>query len=158
MKREFTLLLIAILLISSRPVQAASVRVPDDIRRLSIELGEQYNICPELIQAMCFKESSFNSRAENGGCIGIMQVNPIWHKDRMERLGVTDLYDTRQNMMTGVDYLHELSEEREDISIALMTYNGDSRVKSVENGTSDISDYADSILTISAELERENGK
>lgn len=158
MKRKFTLLLIAILLIPSRPVQAASVRVPDDIRQLSIELGEQYGICPELIQAMCFKESSFDPRAENGGCIGIMQVNPAWHKDRMERLGVTDLYDVRQNMMTGVDYLHELSEEHEDISIALMTYNGDSRVKSVENGESAISDYADSILMISAELERENGK
>lgn len=146
------------LLIPSWTVQAATVQVPEDIRRLSNELGEQYNICPELIQAVCFKESSFDPRAENGGCIGIMQVNPIWHKDRMERLGVTDLYDVRQNMMTGVDYLHELSEEHEDISIALMTYNGDSRVKSVENGESAISDYADSILMISAELERENGK
>lgn len=76
----------------------------------------------------------------------------------MGQLDVTDLYDTRQNMMTGVDYLHELLEEHEDISIALMTYNGDSRVKSVEKGTSGISDYADSTLTISAGLERENGK
>lgn len=159
MKRMRIILLITVmLLIPSRVVQAAPAQVPEDVRQLSVELGEQYGICPELIQAMCFKESSFNPRAENDGCIGIMQVNPIWHKDRMERLGVTDLYDTRQNMMTGVDYLHELSEEHEDISIALMTYNGDSRVKSVENGTSDISDYVDSILTISAELERENGK
>lgn len=159
MKRMRIILLITVmLLIPSRAVQATPMQVPEDVKQLSVELGEQYNICPELIQAMCFKESSFNSRAENGGCIGIMQVNPIWHKDRMERLGVTDLYDVRQNMMTGVDYLHELSEEHEDISIALMTYNGDSRVKSVESGESAISDYADSILAISAELERENGK
>lgn len=155
---RFILFLAVILLIPGRTVQATPVQVPEDIRKLSVELGEQYSICPELIQAMCFKESGFDPRAENDGCIGIMQVNPLWHKDRMERLGVTDLYDTRQNMMTGVDYLHELSEEHEDISIVLMTYNGDSRVKSVENGTSDISDYADSILVISAELERENGK
>lgn len=76
----------------------------------------------------------------------------------MERLGVTDLYDVHQNMLTGVDYLHELSEEHEDISIVLMTYNGDSKAGGVENGTADISEYADSILMISAELERENGK
>ncbi len=159
MKRmRFILLLAVMLLIPSRVVLASPMQVPEDVRRLSVELGEQYSICPELIQAVCFKESSFNPRAENDGCIGIMQVNPAWHKDRMERLGVTDLYDVHQNMLTGVDYLHELSEEHEDISIVLMTYNGDSKAGGVENGTADISEYADSILMISAELERENGK
>lgn len=147
-----------ILAMASCQTAQAAVQVPEDVRRLSVELGGQYGICPELIQAVCFTESSFDPRAENDGCIGIMQVNPAWHKDRMERLGATDLYDTRQNMTVGVDYLHELSEEHEDISIALMTYNGDSRVRSVENGESAVSDYADSILMLSAELERENGK
>ncbi len=159
MKRMRIILLITVmLLIPSRAVQATPMQVPEDVKQLSVELGEQYNICPELIQAVCFKESSFDPRAENGGCIGIMQVNPAWHKDRMERLGVTDLYDVRQNMMTGVDYLHELSEEHEDISIALMRYNGDSSAEDVENGTGDVSEYADSILLLSEELERENGK
>ena len=139
-------------------VRAAPVQVPEDVRQLSVELGEQYNICPELIQAVCFKESGFDPLAENGGCIGMMQVDAMWRRDRMERLGVTDLYDTRQNMMTGVDLLHELSEEHEDISVVLMTYNGDSRAKGVESGAEDISEYADSILTLSEELERENGK
>lgn len=159
MKRmRFVLLLAVMLLIHSRTIQAAPVQVPEDVRQLSVELGEQYNICPELIQAVCFKESGFDPRAENGGCVGIMQVDPKWHKDRMERLGVTDLYDMRQNMMTGVDILHELSEEQEDISIVLMRYNGDSRAEDVENGTEDVSEYADSILMLSEELERENGK
>lgn len=142
---------------TSIPAQAA-VQVPEDVRQISAELGGQYNVCPELVQSVCFKESGFDPKAENDGCIGIMQIDPKWHKNRMERLGITDLYDTRQNMLVGVDYLHELSEEYEDISIALMKYNGDSRAAGVEKGTEDISEYADSILELSAELERENGK
>lgn len=137
---------------------AAPIEVPADVRQISIELGTMYDICPEVIQATCFKESSFNPLIENGGCIGIMQVNPEWHADRMDRLGVTDLYDTRSCMMVGVDYLHELILLYEDVSVALMKYNGDSHAEGLMAGSEDVSEYADEILRISAELERENGK
>lgn len=139
-------------------VWAAPIDVPEEVKRISIELGEQYNMCPEVIQATCFKESSFDPRAENGSCIGIMQVNPEWHVDRMARLGVLDLYDTRSCMLVGVDYLAELVSKYEDISVALMKYNGDSNADGLLAGNGDVSEYADKILCISAELERENGK
>ncbi len=158
MKRKSLLLPAVMLLASGMTARAAPVQVPEDVRQVSVELGERYGFCPELIQAVCFKESSFDPGAENGGCIGMMQVNPAWHEERMERLGVTDLYDIRENMLTGVDYLYELSQQYEDISIVLMRYNGDHRAEGVERGTEDISEYADRILMISAELERENGK
>ena len=87
-----------------------------------------------------------------------MQVNPVWHADRMARLGVTDLYDTRRCMLVDVDYLHELIQQYEDVSVALMKYNGDSRAEGLLDGSGDVSEYADEILRISAELERENGK
>lgn len=116
-------------------VQAAPARVPEGITQHSVELGARYGICPELIQAVCFKESSFNAGAENGGCIGIMQANPDWHRDRMERLGVTDLYDAGGNMLVGIDYLYELLQQYEDISVALMKYNGDSRAEGLMPGT-----------------------
>lgn len=152
------LLLITMIAGDGITVQAAPIDVPTDVKQISVELGERYNICPELIQSACFKESSFNPYAENGGCIGIMQVNPDWHKDTMDRLGVTDLYDTRSNMLVGVDYLHELIVQYEDISVALMKYNGDSKAEGLMSGSEDVSEYADEILRISAELERENGK
>lgn len=159
LKKRFIAPLIATLvMITGMTAQAASIRVPEDVKQFSVELGGQYGMCPELIQTMCFKESSFNPCAENDGCIGIMQVNPDWHRDRMDRLGVTDLYDTRSNMLVGVDYLSELVQEYEDISIALMKYNGDSHADGAMNGFANISGYADEILRISAELERENGK
>lgn len=157
-KRFMVALLLILMLVPGQAVQAMPVRVPEEVKQLSAEFGEQYNICPELIQAICFKESNFDPRAENGGCIGIMQVNPAWHQDRMERLGITDLYDTAGNMLVGVDYLSELAGKYEDISIVLMLYNGDSDTEDVLNGTADISAYASEILAISEELERENGK
>ena len=157
-KKLAALLLIVMIAAKETTVWAAPIDVPADVREISIDLGVQYNMCPEVIQSMCFKESIFNPRAENGGCIGIMQVNPVWHTDRMARLGVTDLYDTGSNMLVGVDYLHELILQYEDISVALMKYNGDSHAEGLMAGSEDVSEYADDILRISAELERENGK
>ncbi len=135
-----------------------AVDVPAEVREISEELGNQYHICPELIQAVCFKESSFQTDAENGGCTGLMQVSEKWHRERMERLGVTDLKDARGNMAVGVDYLAELFNEYEDAGAALMKYNGDSRLSNLVDGTGDLSDYADEVLALSAELERRNGK
>lgn len=157
-ERLAALLMITLITAMETTAWAAPIDVPEDVRQISIELGAQYDMCPEMIQAACFKESSFDPHAESGGCIGIMQVNPEWHTDRMKRLGVTDLYDTKSNMLVGVDYLHELIVEHEDVSVALMKYNGDSHADGLLAGNEDVSEYADEVLRISAELERENGK
>lgn len=133
------------------------VIVPEDVKEISIELGEAYNICPETIQAICWRESRFQPDAENGGCVGIMQVAPKWHKERMDRLGVTDLTDMRQNMLVAVDYLAELVEDEEDMEEALMRYHGESRIQErLDSG--EMSAYVESVLTLSAELEERNGK
>lgn len=133
------------------------VEVPEDVKEISEELGEKYNICPELIQAICWQESRFQSDVESGGCVGIMQVAPKWHKDRMDRLGVTDLTDVRQNMTVAVDYLSELLKDGEDIEEPLMRYHGESRIDE-KLLAGEMSVYAESILTLSAELEGRNGK
>lgn len=160
MQRKMLQFLLPLMIVagSGMTVHANSIDVPQDVAEISEELGAQYDICPELIQAICFKESSFQTDAENGGCVGMMQVSPGWHRDRMDRLGVTDMFDARSNMMVGVDYLAELIGEYEDVSIALMMYNGDSSVEDVLAGSEDVSAYADEILALSEELERENGK
>lgn len=138
----------------STTAQAKSVDVPQEVVEISEQLGGQYNICPELIQAICWRESLFTADAEGGGCIGIMQISPKWHKDRMKRLGVTDLYDVRQNMTVGVDYLSELSESGDDIAKVLMEYHGESDVEErLERG--EVSSYAAEILELSEKLEME---
>lgn len=155
MKRIRTLLiLLLLLLMPAEEVNAEEkVEIPEEVIELSEELGERYCICPELIQAIAWRESRFNPEAVNGNCIGIMQVSERWHRDRMERLGVTDLTDMEQNMLVAVDYLSELAIECGDLDVALMTYNGDSRA-----GTGIVSEYAETIMMLSAELEQLHGK
>lgn len=160
MQRKTVRFLLPLMIVAENgtTVHAESIDVPQEVVEISEELGSQYNICPELIQSICFKESGFQSDIESGGCVGIMQVSPKWHKKRMERLGVTDLKDMRQNMKVATDYLSELAESYEDVGVVLMMYNGDSSAQDVICGTDSVSDYAEEILTISAELERKNGK
>ncbi len=136
---------------------AEAVEVPSEVEEISAELGAAYGICPETIQAICWVESRFQADAVNDDCTGIMQVSEKWHKDRMDRLGVTDLKDIRGNMAVAVDYLAGLMEEGEDMEKALMRYHGESRIgQRLEAG--EMSDYVDKVLSVSEMLERRNGK
>lgn len=160
MQKKIILFLLALTIAEEdgMTAQAKTVDVPPEVVEISEELGAQYDICPELIQAICFKESSFQPDAESGGCVGMMQISPEWHKERMDRLGVLELKDTKGNMTVGVDYLAELIRQYEDVGVVLMMYNGDSNAEDVLVGSEEVSSYADEILSISAELEREHGK
>ena len=117
-----------------------------------IEYGEQYGICPELLMAIIETESRGQSDVVGGGCVGLMQISPKWHKDRMERLGVKDLFYERSNILVGTDYLSELRDKYHEVSLTLDVYHGDSKAQeNYEKGV--ISDYARKILERSAELE-----
>lgn len=131
--------------------EPGEIEVPADVIAISEELGERYCICPELIQAICWQESRFSPEVEAGGCIGIMQVYGKWHKDRMVRLGATDLYDMEQNMEVAVDYLAELFAKYGDAALVLAVYHGESDIYKM-------SGYTESILELSEKLEREHGK
>lgn len=152
----------AVLLYASQPVRAGetteAVEVPEHVIELSEQLGQEYGICPELLQAICWRESRFQAEARNGGCIGIMQVSKRWHVDRMDKLGVSNLTDPAQNMEVAADYLRELFQKYHDAGIVLMVYNGDSRVWKILEGQGEISGYAREILELSERLERQHGK
>ena len=115
------------------------------------------HICPELVESIIEAESSWSPKAQDGACIGLMQGSESWHQDRMERLGVTDLTEPYDNILVGVDYLSELFERYEDVGAVLMKWNGDSRLTEyIETG--ELSEYAEKVLSRSAELERLHGK
>ena len=116
--------------------------------------SEHYNICPELLMAMAWQETRCRPELTGGECKGICQVNPKWHSERMKRLGVENIYDEQGNVLVAADYLSELFQDDEDAAVVLMEYNGDSRAH--EDGY--ISDYAENILKVSADLERIHGK
>lgn len=128
--------------------------ISEEVKEACIKYGKEYNICPELLMAMCEKESSGRANAVNGPCKGLLQVNENVHKERMERLGATDLYDIESNVKVAADYLLELFRENEDIYLVLMKYNmGDAAAERLyDQGI--YSKYAVSITERSEELER----
>jgi len=133
--------------------------IPEEIQNAAISYGEMYGICPELLEAIAFAESSYNRNASNGECLGLMQINPKWHSDRMAELGYSeaDLYEVWPSMHIAADYLAELFQEYSDPAMVLMVYNGDSRADHfLESGN--MSEYAEDILIMAAELERKHGK
>ena len=142
------------------PVTTASAEndtwISEEAQEQCITYGEEYGICPELLMAIIEQESSGQAYAENGSCKGLMQVSEKWHKDRMERLGVTDIFEC--NVLVGTDYLAELFAENDDLYWVLMAYNGGIDYANRMYEAEKYSRYAVSIANRSAELERLHGK
>lgn len=127
------------------------VNVPEDVKTYCEEAQKEFCVCAELLEAIAFAESSFDSSAINGDCFGLMQISTKWHQERMSRLGVNDIYDTRGNIRVAADYLRELFQRFDgDLYKVLMTYNGDT--------SEGVSDYALEIEEIAIALELVHGK
>ena len=91
-----------------------------------------YNACEAtgmdmaLAVSVIWRETHFqNLMGDGGDSYGYMQVQPRWHRDRMARLGVTDLLDPYSNFLVGCDFLAELLEKY-DLPNALTYYNSGS--------------------------------
>ena len=93
---------------------------------------EDKQISPELVEAVIERESGWNPEAQNGECVGLMQVDQVIHWKRAQDMGACTLmyYNAGYSEVCGIT-----------------AYN---------NGT--ISRYADEIMTRSVELERMHGK
>lgn len=118
-----------------------------------LEICYEYDEFPENVLAVIYTESRFDPEADNGICIGMMQINEKWHEERMEKLGVTDLTDPISNIKVGVDYLAELQDGR-SLKYALMIYNmGFTKAREALNEygyskyANSISEYAENIRT-----------
>lgn len=117
------------------------------------EVSDSYGVSTGLIMAVIEKESMYEPDVSNGRCVGLMQINPNFQKERMERLGCTDLYDWKQNVLVGTDYIFELFETYEDPALVLMVYNMkyDSAMNQYAKGN--ISGYAKKVLNRAYELD-----
>lgn len=114
------------------------------------EVCKQYGVKPELVEAMIETESKGIGTAVCGSCQGLMQVSYRWHKDSMQRLGVSDLFNERGNILVGVDVVCEYHDQYgDDLYLVLGKYNGQSDcAEGVPNA------YAQTIIDRAAELER----
>lgn len=135
--------------------------IPSEVKEACEKYGKEYNICPELLESLAYQESRFIADvvSADGACIGLCQVNPKWHKDRMKRLGVTDLTDIDQNVHVAADYLAEIFADHEDVVETLYIYNGNSAGCAYYIKTGKIrSAYINEILERSCQYERSHNK
>lgn len=126
------------------------LEVPEYIIQITEKVGRSYNISPEFLQAMAWRESRFDPDAVNkaGTCFGLMQVSTKWHGHRLGN--GEDIMDPGTNIRVAAEYLQELFERYKDPAIVLMIYNGDSHWK--KEGY--ISSYATDILELASVLEK----
>lgn len=135
MKKLFFCLLTLICLVGI-PIKANAkedVVIPEDIQQFCIQYGEEYEICPTLLMAMCWHESRCNP---NVGTTykGLTQINQKYFKGAMDLLGVTDLYDAESNIKVCAYTLSKYREDANDVYYVLMCWNsGSTRAKKLFN-------------------------
>lgn len=116
-----------------------SCEIQDDLRCVCDASGIDMTLALAVIQ----RETNFrNIIGDNGDSFGYMQVQPRWHKDRMDKLGVTDLMDPAGNFRVGCDYLAELLTKY-PLEQALTCYN---------TGRSGYNQYARDVIGYMEEL------
>lgn len=103
------------------PVPVAQLETNNHIDKMA----KRYGLDSRIIKALIEEESGWCESAEgdDGNSIGLMQIQERWHKERMKRLGVTNLYDSEQNITVGCDILSELLSKYGNYEDALSAYN-----------------------------------
>ncbi len=86
-----------------------------------VDSATRYGIDPLLIYSQMHQESSFKLRATSyKGASGLMQLMPATAR----RLGVSNIYDPKQNIEGGVKYMRMLLDMfGQDVNLALAGYN-----------------------------------
>lgn len=101
------------------------VDLDHDVQAFVIRTCERMNMEPAVIMAMIDQESDFRADCigDNGDSVGLMQIQAQWHRERMDKLGVTDLMNPLQNVAVGMDYLADLIAKGNGLEWALAAYN-----------------------------------
>ena len=69
-------------------------------------VGKQYDIDPDLLQAIVFVESDYEVNCDGiSGDKGLCQIVERFHTERMEKLNITDIYDPHSNILLCADFL-----------------------------------------------------
>lgn len=104
------------------------VTLTDEVQEYVDKYIEKYGnvVDREVVFSLMYTESRFNPNAENSvsHCSGIMQLNPKYFTDEIERFGYEDIFDLEGNIDVGVWYLSKLVKEHpDDLMYALTCYH-----------------------------------
>lgn len=131
------------------------VKLSAEMQQWIMSYAYERHISPFIVFAIIEKESDYDADAvgDAGESIGLMQIQEKWHQERMEELGLSNLWDSQQNIQVGIDYLMELLDENPDMEWVLNAYNGGRAYADRKKETH--TEYATYILMRAAELEKE---
>ena len=131
-----------------------NVPLSDDLQKHIISLCAEKQIDPAIIFAMIYRESTFDPNAigDDGKSYGLMQIQLRYVRERMERLGCTDLLDPYQNVTVGIDLLAEYIAREKGIEWALMAYNGGEAYANNNAAQGYISSYVIAVLSKAEEI------
>lgn len=149
------------LLKNRRPhtVKLYDIPLSDDLQIFITRKCEEYHIDPELIYAMIERESTYNPNAmgDNGRSYGLMQIQLRYVRERMDKLGCTDLLDPYDNVTVGIDLIAEYIDKGYGLEWALMAYNGGEGYAYNMRSQGYVSNYARSVIA-NAEAMKEGGE
>ena len=144
------------------------VEIPTEIIEITEIIGQKYEICPELLQAIIWQESRCIASVKNAACSGLMQINvsQAFNKKHIKKMAADKdltyseaIFDAEINIEAGAQLLRYLFDNfGDDPAEILMRYNGDSTNPKRYKSGGDMSSYAQDTLEISELLERAHGK
>ncbi|MBR5874843.1 MAG: transglycosylase SLT domain-containing protein [Oscillospiraceae bacterium] len=88
------------------------------------QVAEYYNLPADLVRAVIWVESRGQINADNGLCVGLMQLNRQYADTFMQATGSQNITDPGNNVLCGCWWLSELLNWAEgEENLALMAYN-----------------------------------
>lgn len=120
------------------------------------QLCDSYGVDMPLVLAIIGQESNYQENAvgDRGNSIGLMQIQPQHHQSRMDKLGVTDLLEPKDNVEVGIDILAELLREQ-DTEWAVTAYNAGKKAADFNKQVGIRSEYAESVMTLREDIANE---
>lgn len=104
--------------------------------------AEAYGLDPALVFAVIEVESGFNTAADNGYCVGLMQISKGNYSWLHNAIGITDLAEPHQNVEAGCYILSGLVS-RHSVERALVCYNCGEYANNLES-----SGYSQKVLSL----------
>ncbi len=99
----------------------ATLSTKEQFKEYATKVASRYGVDDKLVHAVIQQESGFNSKAKSHvGAVGLMQLMPATAKE----MGVSDVYNPKENIEGGVKYLSKMLKEFNGNKIlALADYN-----------------------------------
>lgn len=130
------------------------VPLSEDLQDYIFNQCEKLEVDPALIIGIIVRESKCDASAigDSGRSLGLMQIQPRWHYNRMVAYDCHDLLDAYDNVTVGIDYFAHLYYSSGSLEWALTCYNGGSGRANRYRDAGVTSTYASDVIYIAQGL------